>query len=119
MTDKLRVFDVFYRDYQHNVSISSATPEPLDAKRLAPLAKVLLQSPDNFFGVVDADRNILQLYLDDTASGAEAAIVVELLAAEKSGFHQVDMSLADALALLNALPEVFKPNLLPGARFVG
>lgn len=119
MTDKLRVFDVFYRDYQHNVSISSAAPEPLDAKRLAPLAEVLLKSPDNFFGVVDSEHTILQLYLDDEAEGAEPVIVLELLFSEKPGYHQADMPLADALKLLDRLPDLFEASLLPDARFIG
>lgn len=116
MTDKLRVFDVFYRDYQHDVSISSAAPEPLDAKRLAPLAQVLLKSPDNFFGVVDSKHSILQFYLDDEAAGPAPVVVVELLFAEKPGYHQADMSLADALALLDNLSDPFDVGLLPGGR---
>lgn len=119
MLESERFFDVFYRDYRHNVSISSATPEPLNAKRLAPLAEKLLESPDNFFGVVDDKNTILQFYLDDEAKSPEAAIVAELLFAENPGYYQADMSLADALSLLAKLPSQFGNDLLTGGRFIG
>lgn len=119
MAEKQRVFDVFYRDYRHNVAISSASPEPLDAKRLAPLAEKLLESADNFFGVVDKENTILQLYLDDEAEGPEPVVVVELLFAEQPGYLQARMPLAEALALLDRLPDAFDNELLPGGRFIG
>lgn len=119
MSEKQRVFEVFYRDYRHDVAISSAAPEPLDAKRLAPLAEKLLESADNFFGVVDAHNSILQFYLDDEAAGPEPVVVVELLFAEQPGYYQADMSLADALDLLGRLPDSFDSELLPGGRYIG
>lgn len=119
MSEKLRVFDVFYRDYRHDVSISSAAPEPLDAKRLAPLAEKLLESPDNFFGVVDKQNTILQLYLDDEAEGAEPQVIAELLFAEQPGYFQLHLSLAEALQLLDRLPDEFDDTLLSGGRFIG
>ena len=54
-------YRVFYRDYVHQVSISSTQPEPLAAGRLGALAEQLLQHADNFLGVVDDQENILQL----------------------------------------------------------
>jgi hypothetical protein len=119
MAEKQRVFDVFYRDYRHNVAISSANPEPLDAKRLAPLAEKLLESADNFFGVVDKGNTILQLYLDDENGGATPLVVVELLFAEQPGYLQAKLSLQEALALLERLPDEFSNDLLPGGRFIG
>jgi hypothetical protein len=119
MTEKQRDFDVFYRDYRHNVSISSASPEPLDAKRLAPLAEKLLESPDNFFGVVDKVNTILQLYLDDENGGAKPLVVVELLFADRQGYLQAKLSLQEAMALLDRLPDEFSNDLLPGGQFIG
>jgi hypothetical protein len=119
MADKQRFFDVFYRDYRHNVSISSASPEPLDAKRLAPLAEKLLEHADNFFGVVDQDNTILQLYPDDEADTVEPQVIAELLFAENPGYYQTRLALVDALELLGRLPERFDSDLLPGGHFVG
>jgi len=119
MIEKQRFFDVFYRDYRHNVSISSANPESLDAQRLAPLAEKLLESADNFFGVVDREHTILQCYLDDEADAAEPQVIMELVFPENPGYYQAHLSLADALALLGKLPEVFGNDLLPGGRFIG
>jgi len=119
MTGKQRFFDVFYRDFRHNVSISSAQPEPLDAKRLAPLAEKLLESADNFFGVVDREHTILQLYLDDEAGGDSPQVIVELLFAEQPGHFQTRLPLADALALLARLPDTFDNDLLPGGQYIG
>jgi hypothetical protein len=119
MIEKQRFFDVFYRDYRHNVSISSAQPEPLDAQRLAPLAEKLLESPDNFFGVVDREHTILQCYLDDEADAAAPRVILELVFAENPGYYQASLPLADALALLGKLPQVFGKDLLPGGRFIG
>lgn len=119
MADKPRVYDVFYRDYRHQVAISSANPEPLDAKRLAPLAERLLEHADNFFGVVDREHTILQLYLDDAADAAQPQVIAELLFAENPGYYQARMPLAEALQLLRALPELFDSDLLPGGRFIG
>ena len=119
MAEKQRVFDVFYRDYRHQVSISSASPEPLDAKRLAPLAERLLESQDNFFGVVDREHTILQLYLDDQTAGEPAQVIAELLYAEQPGYFQARLALADALQLLARLPDEFGNELLPGGHYVG
>lgn len=118
MIEKQRFFDVFYRDYRHNVSISSAAPEPLDAKRLAPLAEKLLESPDNFFGVVDAHHTILQFYLDDETASAQPQVVAEMFFTEKPGHYQAEMSLDDALALLGRLPDSFGADLLPTANYI-
>ena len=119
MIEKQRFFDVFYRDYRHNVTISSAQPEPLDALRLAPLAEKLLESPDNFFGVVDREHTILQCYLDDEADAAEPQVIMEMVFPENPGYYQARLSLADALALLDKLPDTFGNDMLPGGRFIG
>jgi hypothetical protein len=104
-------YRVFYRDYVHDVSISSTQPEPLAAGRLGALAEQLLQHADNFLGVVDDQENILQLYLDDD----EQLVLVELVAPEGGGCLRQSMSCESAYALLERLPRVFVASLLPGA----
>jgi len=105
-------FHVFYCDFLRDVSVSSSKPEPLAGERLVPLAEQLLVVEDNYLGVVDGNDTILQLYL----SGAE--MVVELIFPESSGVLQRKLPVAEALALLEGLPEEFTEALLPGASYV-
>ena len=110
MAEKQQVFGVFYRDYAHEVAISSASPESLLAERLPALAERLLVNEDNYLGVVDRNEVILQLFLED-----DGRIVVELLRPNIPGYLRLVMPRAQALALLAHLPEAFGPELLPGA----
>jgi hypothetical protein len=109
-----RSFRVFYRDYVNDVAISSAQPESLPAARIAPLAETVLQHADNFFGVVDANELVIQLYLDDD----ERSVFIELLYPEGQGMLRLNTSWEQAVALLADLPEAFDESLLPGAQFI-
>lgn len=111
---KPRSLRVFYRDYPNEIAISSLQPEPLAAERVSPMARTVLQHADNFFGVVDSEEAILQLYLDDD----ESSVMVELLYPESQGMLRRRMSLEEALSLLSDLPDPFEESLLPGAQFV-
>ncbi|MGV6827166.1 MAG: hypothetical protein ACWA5Q_09325 [bacterium] len=111
---KNKTFRVFYRDYEHGVSISSSEPEQLDADRLVPLATQLLNCEDNFLGVVDDNDLVLQLYLEDSGR-----IVMELLFPESRGFMQCRRERDEAMDILRALPAAFGDDLLPGANYVG
>lgn len=107
-------FNVFYRDFTHDVGISSAAPEPLARDRLAPLAEKLLTSEDNYLGIVDGSDTVLQLYQSD-----EQTIVVELIYPKSSGCMQLRISRQNAMLLLSELPEIFPEDLLPGAAYIG
>lgn len=111
---KLSVYRVFYRDYVNDVTIPSHQAESLLASRLAPLARELLQHADNFFGVLDGNDTILQLYLDDPGED----IVVELLRPDSRGCLRSVMRMDEALALLDGLPAEFAATLLPDAEWV-
>jgi hypothetical protein len=102
-----QVFGVFYRDYAHDVAISSARPESLLGSRLPALAERLLVDEDNFLGIVDRNENILQLYLDD-----DGLVVVELLRPGRDDLDQVRLPLAQVLARLADLPADFDRRLL-------
>ena len=108
---KQRVFQVFYRDYAHEVAISSAQPESLLAERVSALAERLLINEDNFLGVIDRNEFVLQLYLQD-----DGLVAVELLRPDVRDYLRGAMPREQALALLSALPEVFGPELIPGAK---
>ncbi len=107
-------FMVFYRDYQHDVSISSASPEPLASDRMVPLAEHLLCNPDNFLGVEDAKHNVLQLYANE-----EGSITMELMYFESAGCLQLKRTRQQAMEILGKLPAVFEDGLLPGANYIG
>lgn len=107
-------FNVFYRDYLHQVSISSASPEPLAGDRLVPLAEHLLGNPDNFLGVEDEKQSVLQLYANEDGS-----IVMELLYPETDGCLQLKRTRQQAMEILGKLPAVFEDGLLPGANYIG
>ena len=109
-----RSFSVFYRHYEHDVTIKSTEPEILAADRLAAVAEHLLSSEDNFFGILDNGDAILQLYLDDDGS-----IVAELIYPDVDGCFRARMSLQEVTTLLGRLPSVFTEDLLPGAQFIG
>ena len=106
-----RVFRVFYRDYVNDVSIRSSEPESLLADRLVPLAERLLDSVDNFLGVVDRHDTILQCYVGDDP----ADLVLELVVPEQPGCLRLILPRDQALQRLAALPERFDESLLPGA----
>ncbi len=106
-------FNVFYRDYQHDVSISSSNPEPLEGDRLVSLAEHLLSDPDNFLGVEDSSHTVLQLYANEDGS-----IVMELLYAESTGCLQLKGTRQQAMEILDRLPAVFENGLLPGANYI-
>lgn len=108
-----RSFRLFYCDFGHDVSISSANPEPLAADRLVPLAEQLLAGEDNYLGVVDANETILQFYL----SGKK--LVVELIYPNSSGILQLKLPVDEGLELLGSLPDEFTEELLPGATYIG
>jgi hypothetical protein len=114
MTGKQRVFGVFYRDYAHEVAVSSAHPESLLAERIPALAERLLVSEDNYLGVVDRNDVILQLFRED-----DSRVEVELLRPNNPAYLHCVMSLPEALTLLAHLPEVFDASLLPGAELIG
>ncbi len=108
-----RCFSVFYCDFVHDASISSANPEPLATDRLVPLAEHLLAAEDNYLGVVDKQENILQFY----RSGRQ--MVVELLHPNMPGLMQKKLPVDEAMQLLGNLPDDFSRDLLPGAAFIG
>lgn len=110
-----RSFRVFYRDYGSGATIPSSRPEPLAAERLPALADRLLDSADNFLGVVDEEESILQLSLDENGRD----LVLELLFPEGPGRLRLVCPRAEALALLADLPERFDESLLPGASYMG
>ena len=114
MEEQNPVFNVFYRDFVHDVGISSANPEPLPRDRLVPLAEKLLTDEDNYLGVVDSSETILQLYRSD-----EDTLVVELIYPKSEGCMQKKLSQQQAMDLLAGLPEVFAEDLLPGATYIG
>jgi len=107
-------FMVFYRDYVHDVSISSANPEPLAGDRLVHLAEHLLVDTDNFLGVEDQQHTVLQLYANDDGS-----IILELIYAESDGCLRLRRTRQQAMEILGRLPPVFEDGLLPGANYVG
>lgn len=107
-------FMVFYRDYVHDVSISSANPEPLAGDRLAPLAEHLLVDPDNYLGVEDQKHTVLQLYAND-----DSCIILELIYPESDGCLRLKRTRQQAMEILGSLPSVFEDGLLPGANYVG
>ena len=111
---KSREFKVFYRDYKHDVSISSASPEPLAIDRLAPLAERLLADPDNFLGVEDENHTVLQLYASEDGS-----VILELLYPESDGCLRLRRTRQQAMEILCKLPAVFEDGLLPGANYIG
>ena len=75
------MFKVFYKDYVNDVAIKSSEPEELSCDRIAPLAEVLLQHADNFFGIYDGKDTLLQAYLDDD----EQTVFLELQYHEQQG----------------------------------
>jgi hypothetical protein len=107
-------FMVFYRDYLHDVSISSANPEPLAGDRLIHLAEHLLSDPDNFLGVEDQKHTVLQMYANEDGS-----IILELLYPESDGCLQLKRTRQQAMEILAGLPAVFEDGLLPGANYIG
>ena len=108
--ERQKVFSVFYRDYAHDVAISSTKPESLLGSRVAPLAERLLVNEDNFLGIVDRNDVILQVYLD-----RPDVVVMELLRPESASCLRSTATLAEALVLLGSLPDVFDVETLPGA----
>ncbi len=113
MPQREPVFRVFYQDYHGGMAVSSAQPEQLARSRLRPLAESLLAAEDNYLGVIDADEQILQLY----AADEPGQIQLELLYPEGEGMLRTQMDRAQALALLDRLPEHFEAALLPGAQY--
>lgn len=107
-------FKVFYRDYAHDVSISSASPEPLAGDRLAPLAEQLLGDPDNYLGVEDEKHTVLQLYANEDGS-----IILELIYPESDGCLRLKTTRQQAMEILRKLPNLFEDGLLPGANYIG
>lgn len=113
MLGKQQVFGVFYRDYAHEVVISSAKPESLLAERIPALAGRLLVNEDNYLGIVDRNEVILQLYLDD-----DDQVVMELLRPDAPGCLRSTVTLAEALERLSKLPDCFEPSLLHDAELI-
>lgn len=109
-----RVVRVFYRDYVNDVSVCSTAPEALLIDRLVPLAERLLQSADNFLGIVDPDDTILQCYMDDDPD----AIVLELIVPERAGCLRLKLPRAQAMSRLRDLPERLDTSFLPGAEHI-
>lgn len=107
-------YKVFYRDYEHDVSIPSHKPESLLAERVAPLAQKLLQYPDNFLGIQDDNDIILQCYLDDD----EQNLILELMYPESPNCLRTILSVNDGLELLARLPKEFTEETLPGAQLI-
>ena len=107
-------YKVFYRDYKHDVSISSAKAEPLAADRLVPLAEKLLCNPDNFLGIEDDKASVLQLYATDADN-----VVLELMYSDADGCMQLKCSWQQAMTILEKLPSEFGDDLLIGACYVG
>lgn len=113
MAKRQQVFGVFYRDYAHEVVISSAKPESLLAERIPALASHLLVNEDNYLGIVDCKEVILQLYLHD-----DDHVVTELLRPDTPGCLRSTVTLAQALDLLSDLPACFGPGLLHDAELI-
>ena len=109
-----RVLRVFYRDYGRDVVIPSTAPESMPADRTVSLAEHLLDSADNFIGIVDRNDTILQCYLADDP----AQITLELVYPEATGCLRLTLPRDQALGRLDALPELFDEALLPGAQYI-
>ena len=107
-------FNVFYRDYVNDVSISSTEPEPLDSDRLMPLAENLLVNEDNYLGILDNNDVLLQLY-----RSSDGGITLELSYPETTGCVQLKCTWEQAMGLLTGLPKEFTDDLLPNAHYIG
>lgn len=114
MPQREPIFRVFYQDYHGGMAVSSAQPERLGRSHLRPLAESLLAAEDNYLGVIDAEEQILQLYLADEPGKVQ----LELLYPEGEGMLWVRLDRTEALALLDRLPEHFESSLLPGAQYL-
>jgi len=114
MSESQREFGVFYRHYEHDVTIKSTEPEVLAADRLVAVAEHLLTSVDNFFGILGSNDAILQLYLDDDGS-----IVAELIYPDAEGCYRTKMTREEAMEMLSKLPATFSEDLLPGGQYIG
>ncbi len=109
-----RTLRVFYRDYKNNVTISSAQPESLQASRIVPLADQLLNSEDNFLGIVDGNDVILQCYVADDP----ADLVLEMVYPEATGCLRLTLPRDQVLDRLDKLPEQFDESLMAGAQYI-
>lgn len=109
-----RMLQVFYRDYDNQVSIMSTEPETLVAHRIVPLADRLLSSADNFLGIVDRNDAILQCYIGDDL----AEVTLELVYPESRGCLRLTLPREQALDRLDTLPDVFDEGLLQGAQYI-
>lgn len=105
---------VFYRDYEHDVSIPSHKAESLLAERVVPLAERLLQYPDNYLGIQDSNDIILQCYLDED----EQHLIMELMYPDSPRCLRLKTRIHDGFDLLATLPTVFDTDTLPGAELI-
>lgn len=106
------ILKVFYECPAIGRPVDGADPTALDtASALALGRKFLTSATDaDFFGFIDHADNTLQMYHTD-----KKMVWLEVPAPDKNGSHGAEISIDAAQKLLDALPERFGPDTVPGA----
>lgn len=107
-------FVVFYEDYRPNHRGSGQAEDesyhPLD--EIETMMREVLVHPRNFVGLIDAEGQTLQFYVNDDLS-----VLIDFIVEDRQGSLQVDATLAQCLALIATVGPSLKALAIPGATF--
>jgi len=103
---------VFYCCYASDSRVPSANPVAVEKDDVVVLVNRVLQSPHDFFGIVDAEQRVLQLYYE-----VSGRIWVEIPDAKEQGAYGKHITFDELSALLLSLPECLTVDSVPGLVF--
>lgn len=107
-------FVLFYEDYRPH---RRGSGQPQDESyhlldEIETMMDEVLVHPHNFVGLIDADGETLQFYVNDDLS-----VLIDFIVKDRQGSLQVDATLAQCLALITGTGPSLKALTIPGAVF--
>lgn len=107
-------FVLFYEDYRpHRRGSGQAEDESYHLlDEIGTMMSEVLVHPHNFIGLIDAEGETLQFYVNDDLS-----VLIDFIVKDRQGSLQVDATLAQCLALIGTVGPSLKALAIPGAKF--
>lgn len=102
-------FKVFYCRYRDD--FEQSTPGPLATEEIREFAMSILESTDDFFGVVDPAGTTFQIMLEN------GRYWIEIPRPESNGSYGTHVDRATVVAILDDLPLVFDDSMVRGGKF--
>ncbi len=107
----MTIYKLFFTDYAGK-EVPSEHPKDAAKGQIIELMQEILNSPDNFLGIVDQKEQTLQFMVND-----DQTILVDIPMPEMKGSYQKNVDLEGAVRLVKKLGNIIQLELIEGLVF--